>query len=491
MVTAVLLDKALADACRARVACAPGTDVLLDAWSGAPPDRRAATAVARGDLQLAGACGGEGWRQLAEGDVVGALRVARGERSAGAAMRLLEAEALLAAGAITAGLERLDTLHHEGEPAASLALARRRHMLGDHAGAERVAAALPMYVQAALIGARAALMNGRAAAAFRFIEPFLGGMAPLPEPATAGAVAVVAASIMARRGQIASLEGFARGLLDAFDLPEDMMPAAARVAWIGGLATRAWDRFGADGNPWMAAAHLELAVLAGDAALASRLAQRAGPLGAPAVAALRLLRGVARQDVPGDEVHPVFREGVTVHVWRTHPHRWQPWIEAARRTPADVAVFDLAGNALPDRRTIPQMVLDDGALLDLLAPKCVPVRRGGAGTWIAPLLCRGLGVGHDWPEEETRMLRASVRPAARRKDAAVWVLGADEALANAHLGRPTVVVAPPGDPFWAGPLPERVWSGLRVVRADARRGWKGAGARAAEAARVLSAPGGT
>ena len=480
----MLIDRTLADACRARAACAPGTDVLVDAWAEAPPDRRAAMAVARGDLQLASACGGDGWKQLAEGDVVGALRVARGERCGNAAMRLLEAEALLAAGAIRAGLERLDALHHEGEPAASLALARRRHMLGDHAGAERAATGLPMHVQTALIGARAALINGRAAAAFRFVEPFLRGMAPIPEPSVAGAVAVVAASILSRRGQLAELTSFARGLLDAFDVPEDMMPAVARVAWTAGLSAQAWDRFGIEDNSWMAAARLELAALAGDAALASRLMQRAGPVGAPAAAALRLLRGVIREDMPDDAV---FREGITVHVWRTHPHRWQPWIEAARQTPADIAVFDLAGNALPDRRTIPQVVLDDGALLDLLPPIRVPLRGSGAGLWIAPLLCRGLGIGHDWPEEETRVLRTSTRLASRREDAAVWVLGADDALANAHLGRPMVVVAPPGDPFWAGPLPERVWSGLRVVRADASAGWRGAGARVAKAARSLMA----
>ena len=484
----MLIDKTLADACRARVACAPGTDVLLDAWTEAPPDRRAAMAVARGDLQLAATCGGEGWRQLAEGDVVGALRVARGERYGSAAMRFLEAEALLAAGAIRAGLERLDALHHERAPAASLALARRRHMLGDHAGAERAAKALPMHVQTALIGARAALINGRAAAAFRFVEPFLGGMAPLPEPSVAGAVAVVVASILARHGQLAELENFACGLLDAFDVPEDMMPAVARVAWTAGLSAQAWDRFGVEDNPWMAAARLELAVLAGDAALASRLMQRAGPLSAPATAALRLLRGVNREDMPDDKAHPVFREGVTVHVWRTHPHRWRPWIEGARQTPADVTVFDLSDDVLPDSRTIPQVVLDDGALLDLLPPIRVPLRCSGAGLWIGPLLCRGHGIGHDWPEEETRVLRISTRLAARRKDAAVWLLGADEALANAHLGHPIVVVAPPGDPFWAGPLPERVWSGLRVVRADACSGWRGAGARVAEAVRSLSAP---
>ena len=487
----MLIDKNLADACRARTACARGTDVLLDAWSDTPPDRRAAAAVAEGDLRLAGAVGGDGWKQLAEGDVVGALRVARGKRGGSAAMRLLEAEALLAAGAIRAGLERLGTLHHEGEPAASLALARRRHMLGDHAGAERAATALPMHVLTALTGARAALINGRTAAAFRFIEPFLAGVAPIPETSVAGAVAVVASSILARRGQFAELQGFARGLLEAFDMPEDMMPAAARVAWTAGLSAQAWERFGVEDNAWMAAARLELAVLAGDAVLASRLIQRAGPLGAPAAAALPLLRGVVREDMPDDAANLVFREGVTVHIWRTHPNRWQPWIEGARQTLADVAVFDLAGDILPDSRTIPQVVLDDSALLDLLPPKRVSLRCSGAGLWIAPLLCRGLGIGHDWPEEETRVLRTTTCLAAHRKDAAVWVLGADEALANAHLGHPIVVVAPPGDPFWAGPLPEQVWSGLRVVRADARAGWRGAGALIAEAARSLVAPTGS
>lgn len=483
----VLIDKALADAWRTRAACPPGADVLLDAWSEAPPDRRAAMAVAKGDLQLAGACGGQGWARLAEGDVVGALQVARGEGCGSAAMSLLEAEALLAAGAIRAGLERLQALHLEGEPAATLALARRCHMLGDHAQAERTATALPMHAQSALIGARAALLEGRPAAAFRFIEPYLSGMAPLPEPSVAGAVAVITASILARRGQLAELEGFARRLLDASDVPEDMMPATARVAWTAGLSAQAWERFGVPDNPWMAAARLELAVLGGDASLASRLMQRAGPLGAPAAAALRLLRGVTQAETPMDEADAVFRGGVTVHIWRTHPHRWQPWIDRALQTPADVAVFDLAANELPDRRTIPQAVLDDGALLDLLPPVRRPVRCSGTGVWIAPLLCRGLGIGHDWPDEETRMLRISMRMADRRRDAAVWVLGADEALANAHLGHPIVVVAPPGDPFWAGPLPERVWSGLRVVRADPRSGWRGAGARIAEAARSFPA----
>ena len=482
----VLFDGALADFHRERTSCAPGTEILFDAWSGASPDRRAAAAAGRGDLALAGACGGEGWRKLFEGDALGALRIARGEDAASPAMRLLEAEALLAAGAIVAGVERLERLHRAGQAHATLALARRRHMLGDHAGAMRVAAALPMHVQAALIGARAALANGRTDVAFRFIEPFLRGMAPFPSPVVAGGVAVVAASILARRGHFARLRGFARSLIDAPDLPEDMMPMAARIAWIGGLASEAWERFGARDDQWRAAARLELALLAGDAALAGRLLQRAGPLGAPSAAAVRLLGGAAGEDAPDTAPQPLLRDGLTAHVWRTHPHRWRPWIEAALRTPADVAVFDLATGQVPEAQVVPQVVLDDGALIDLVSPVPVPVRSGGAGLWIGRALCRGFGAGHDWPEEETRCVTESTRVVPRRRDAAVSVVGADEALAGAHLGRPLVVVAPPGDPFWAGPLPERAWPALRVVRADPRTGWTGAGMRVVEAAKTLS-----
>ena len=482
----MLFDWTLADVYRERTACPPGVGVLLDAWAGAPPGRRAAASAAGGgNPALAG--GLDGWRQLREGDVLGALRVARGEDAADPTMRLLEAEALIAAGAIVAGIERLEALHHDGEPSATLALARRRHMLGDHAGAERVAAVLPMHVQAALLGARAALLNDRAVAAWRFVEPFLAGIAPLPDPAGAGAVAVVAASILARRGQLAELRGFAHALIDAPDLPEDMMPMAARVAWTGGLAAKAWERFGSPDSQWMAAARMELAVLAGDADQASRLMQRAGTLGAPGIAALRLLRGATRDERSDTGKQPVLREGVTVHVWRTHPHRWRPWIEAAQRMPADVAVFDLAEGVLPDAQAVPQVVLDDGALIDLVLPVPVPPRPGGAGLWIGSDLCSGLGAGYDWPDEETRAVRSLAHTVSGRKDAAVSVLGADDALAQAHEGRPAVVVAPPGDPFWAGPLPERVWPGLRVVRIDPRAGWKGAGSRVVEVAKTLSA----
>ena len=486
----MLIDRTMVDAYRLRTSRGPGIDLLLDSWNGVPADTRAARLLAGGDVQLASAYGG-GWKLLAEGDVVGALREARGSRSGAPAMKLLEAEAFLAAGGIVAGLDRLEALHNAGEPVFTLALARRRHLLGDYIGAEEAAAALPHHAQAALIGARAALASDRPAAAFHFIEAFLDGCAPIPEPMVAGAIAVVAASIMARRGQFDALRRFAKDLLGAAVLPDEMMPTVARVAWIGGLAAEAWELFGAN-SPWMAAARLELAVLAGDAALASRWLKRAGALGIQSAPAVLLLQGGLEEEAGrvrmNQAVEQMFGAGVTVHVWRTHPHRWSPWINAALRVPADVKVFDLARGETPDAGTIPHVVLDDGSLVELLQPVSVPARPlTGDGVWIGSPLCRGIGVGRDWPDEETRAIRSSASLAADRESAAVWVLGADTAFEGARQGRRIVAVAPPGDPFWAGSLPERSWPSLRIVRADARTGWVGAGARAVEAVESLLA----
>ncbi len=482
----MFLDSRLAEAWRFRTARDPGVETLVGAWSGASLRRRAAMFAAQGDLVRAGACGGKGWRQLADGDVLGALRVARGARESGKGTPevLLECEAMFAAGAVVAALRQLQQLHRQGDATATLALARRRHILGDHQGAEAVAQALPLHAHAALTGARAALAHGGEAAARRFIEPFLIGLAPIPEPAVAGAFAIVAATLLAREGAQQDLQRFAANLLATPDLAEDMMPTVARTAWTAGLGQQAWQRFNDANNPWMTAGRLELATLAGDADLAVQLMHKAGPLGAPAKAALLLLRGDPPKDADavGEEL---FTAGRSIHVWRTHPHRWQPWIDAALQSPAAVELFDLAANRLPDEQAVPAGVLDDGALVGLLAP--APVAKGsvqGSGVWIEAPLCQGVGVGHDWPEEETRSLAESVDAAPRTK-AAVWVLGAESALARAHEGKPTVVVAPPGDPFWAGPLPEQAWPAFRVVRADARTGWAGAGKRAGELARGL------
>lgn len=454
--------------------------------------------AAQGDLVRAAAYGGGAWTKLVEGDVAAALQGAR-EAAGRPGMAVLEAEALFSAGAIAAGLQRLEELHGRGDPAGTLALARRRHQLGDHAGAVRAAQALPWHAQAALTGARAALSTGRTEVAFRFVDPFLQGIAPLPEPSLAGAVAVTIASILARTREYPRLQSLVDRLLNAGDLPEDMMPAVARAAWIGGRGRAAWNRFEITENPWTTAARLELAILAGEPDLAARLLERTGSLGAPSASAVRILRGgpeTTRVDGATDSLcltdhaTEVFGEGRTVHVWRTHPHRWQPWIEAALRTPARVVVCDLAAGQLPDPESLPWAVMDDGALVDVLAPVPVPVApRAGTGVRIGSKLCQGVGIGHDWPRMETEAVRRALPSAPADDEAAVQVLGADEALACVSRGRSLVVIAPPGDPFWAGPLPERIWPSLRIVRAEAQTGWDGAGARVVTAVKALLPPG--
>ena len=494
------IDSVLATGRRARTAGDHGVNVLLDAWTGVPVAARAAMIAAQGDLVRAAAHGGGGWIALANGDVAAALRSAR-EAIERPGMRFLEAEALFCAGAIVAGLERLEGMYARGDTAATLALARRRHQLGDQEGAMRVARTLPWHVQAALTGARAALVNDRVDVAFRLVEPFLHGVAPVPEPGVAGAVAMTVASILARTSKHERLRSFVDLLLNAGDLPEDMMPAVGRAAWIGGRGSEAWRRFGLSDTPWSAAARLELALLAGDPSLAERLVKLAGPLGAPSMPAVHLLRGgrnaEGAAETPADapfltkDAGETFGEGRTVHVWRTHPYRWQPWIESALRTPADVTVCDLAAGRLPDPDVVPTAVLDDGALLDMLAPVPVPAAaRSGTGAAVGSNLCGGIGIGHDWPESETEVVRRTLPPATSHREAAVWILGADAALECAHTGQALVVVAPPGDPFWAGPVPQRVWPSMRVVRADAKAGWKGAGIRVVAAAEALMRPAG-
>ena len=491
------VDRALAAGQRARTAKDHGVDVLLDAWSGAPAGARAAMIAAQGDLVRAAACGGGAWATLVEGDFAAALQSVR-EAIRSPGMAFLEAEALFCAGAVVAGLERLEVLHARGDSAGTLALVRRRHQLGDQAGAVRAALDLPWHVQAALPGARAALTSDRVDVAFRLVDPFLQGIASVPEPATAGAVAVITASILARTGEQRRLRSFVDRLIGAGDLPEDMMPAVARAAWTGGRAREAWSQFQSAKGPWPSAACLELAVLAGNLSLVERLAERAGPLGAPSAPALRLLGGgpeAAREAEPAgglfltSHAGEVFGEGRTVHVWRTHPHRWQPWIEAALRTPAGVTVCDLAAGRLPDPGVLPGAVLDDGALIDMLAPVPVPVAApGGAGVRVGSKLCHGIGIGHDWPGQETEAVHRALPPAPAQGEAAVLVLGADDALEHVHTGRALVVVAPPGDPFWAGPLPERIWPAVRIVRSGAQSGWNGGGARVVSAARDLLRP---
>ena len=486
------VDRSLAAVANARTARDHGVDVLLDAWSGAPPDRRAAMVTAQGDLARGASYAAGFWAKLLQGDVSAALAGARNAIGS-PGMAFLEAEALFAAGAVVAGLGRLEALHRQGEPAGTVALVRRRYQLGDNLGAVNAAQSLPWQAHVALIGARAALAAGRPVIGLRFAEPYLQGVAPLPEPGVAGAFAVVTASILARLGDHEHLQGFVDRLLGAGDLAEDMMPTVARAAWIAGRGREAWRRFDAEQSPWCVAARLELAILAGDAELAVRLLERAGPLGVPSAPALKLLRGepVTAPSDDGDRrltasARQVFAEGHTVHVWRTHPHRWQPWIDAALTTPAQVVVCDLAANELPDAESLPVAVMDDGALVEALAPVRGPdAVVVGSGVTIGSDLCRGVGVGHDWLDEETEVAR---RGLPGTDGPGIRVLSAEDALANAASGRPLVAIAPPGDPFWGGPHPERVWPSVRVVRSSPQSGWVGAGTRVVAAAESFCHP---
>ena len=173
-----------------------------------------------------------------------------------------------------------------------------------------------------------------------------------------------------------------------------------------------------------------------------------------------------------------------MHIWRTHPHRWAPWIEAASRTPADIVVCDLVAGQLPAPESVPWAVLDDGALVEALAPVSVPVAGSvGQGVDVGTDLCTGVGVGFDWPDKEDAVVRRSLPEPVGQP--AVEILGAHDALPRVASGRRLVVVAPPGDPFWLGPFPERVWHAVRVVRVNPESGWHGAGNRVVAACESL------
>jgi len=479
----MLIDRVLAQENRHRIEHGRGSALLLDAWSSEPQEQRAAMALAAGDTQLAGLYGG-GFKALAEGDVVAALGEARQGRDEQCAMRLLEAEALIAAGGLVAGLRRLEALHRAGDAAASLALARRRHLLGDFDGAQSAASGLPMHARAALIGARAALAQDRVGAAAEIIEPFLEGVAYCPEAMVAGGVAVVAAQVMLRGGQAKRLTEFATRLMGP-ELPDEMLPTAVRVAWMAGLASQAWERCG-DDRPWPIAARLELSILAGDSDAAAALAKRAGSLAAPNANALAMLGGGGAANLGSKEHARMFGAGVAVHLWRTHPHRWQPWIQAALNTEANVEVFDLAAGETPDPQAIPEVLLDDGSLVDLLQPVPTPPSPRGAGVWIDDSLCQDVALHLDWPDEEQRTLEQGLPRAPSRDTAALHVVAGKDAFEAVRDGRLVIAVAPPGDAFWAGPLAERAWPSLRVVRADPKDGWAGAGQRVIAAAKALA-----
>ena len=483
----MLFDQLLTASYRRRTAVDDGVNILVDAWQGMPREDRAAMLVARGDVKRAGVYAGGAWKQFADFKLADALQEVSKTKPRSAASYVLEAEILCSLGAIAAGLDLLEKLHLSGDAAGSLLLARRRQVLGDYKGAEFIASSMPMNAHAALIGARSALANDRTGPAFEFILPFLNTVAPLPESSVAGAVALVTATILARQKAHERLQKLANYLLDSGDLPEDMMPATARICWAAGLAASAWARFKGTQSPWLAVARLELAVLAGNVALAMQMVEKTGPLGAPAKIGISLLSGGKTGALDAD-TEKIFAADKVVHIWRSNPYRWQPWIDAALQLPAKVLVFDLTSAKLPGKGSaLPNAVFDDGILCNMIEPLPVAMQGNdaGVGVLIEKSLCDGIGIGHDWPPEETAVLAQNLPLASNFDNAAISIVGAKSALKLAHTGRPMIVIAPPGDPFWGGALPERAWPAMRVTRADPAKGWSGAGMRIVEFLRHL------
>ncbi len=488
-------DQFVDDIWRARTVRLHGVDIIQDSWLDRSIERRAAGLVAVGSLDLAVEAGGQGWEDLVKGDIVGALKysVDLGDETPEGVV--LYAEALTSSGALMAGLEYLEQGHAKGMPEATVLLCRRLYLLGDYENSERVAAELPMHAYAAVQGAQAALMNHRPKSSLRFLLPFLKGAAPLPDHPTAARVALMAAISLANLEQYEQLQQFASNLFASSDLPPEFFPVLARVFWLAGMSRDAWNLYEPKGEgqqeqdaQWMPAARMELAILFGDSTLARRYLQMAGNTGEVNLLSLKMLEGNPLDDPEDPE--GLFRAGSALHVWRSHPYRWQPWIDAALATAADVQVYDLARGVRPDIHVIPDMVVDDSLLPTLLHPvaaQVLPVR--GEGVWIEEPLCCGAGVGFDWPDSETAKISKHVPLAKSKESAAIVVAAADSLLAYERClaGLRSVVIAPPGEPFWSGPLPERVWPAVTVIGSEQDRDliWAGAGDRVVQTIRDI------
>ena len=467
-------DRALTGLARQRVAQLHAPELMVRSWLGLPAANRAAMVAAEGDLVLAARCDPDRWRPLVDGDLRRSLQVAASD-PASLPLRLVEAESLLAGGAIRAGLEVLDDAHRRGFAPAGIALSRRLHQLGHHRRAIEVASDLPLHAPAALVRARSAMAIERPREALRALAPLLEGAAPLPDAQIAGACAVVGASALARGGFANRLRAFARSLLLAGDLDETFLPYVARVAWSAGEAAAFWDRLGEATSPMAQAARLELAVLAGDGERAAACLEAAGAAGAPSVPAVAMLRGTLAID---PAAAPMLDDpGTRIHVWRTVDDlQFDPWVRAVERSAGRRLGLPPRGRAGPGprRRRI------DGA------GGVEPPHRRRPGAPGARLSCRrhvrarlrlplprsraGAGLAGGRAPDSGRRGResGSVRGGGMRSRPA------GTCASRPPPGASCVVVAPPGDPFWNGVLPQRVFARMEVVRADPRTGWAGA-----------------
>ena len=483
-----MYDRLSVERASARIAHGGGAELVARCWTGRGAVARAAMLGAEGSLAEAGRCEPDSWGLLAAGDVAGALRAAcaRG----GPLAQVLEGETLLRAGAVVAGLAVLRESHHAGVAAGTVALARHLHAFGDDDGAIVVARSAEMHVGCALVRARAALGRSRASEALRALSPFLEGHVVVPDVTAVAACAVLGASALAACGRAAVLRAFATAWLDAADLDPSMLPWAVRTGWTAGEGVRAWERAGAAPAAFAGAARAELCILAGDA-VAARESLGAGA-NVVSLSAIGLLEGEVARDP--HLVRVLTHAGARVHVWCTHDRRFEPWREAARRAPADVAFFDLAAGVLPASDDGAHAATDEGSLVAALDPvRLLPgvstVSR--RGVHVALRLCRRVALGFDWPRGEDQVLRTALASDLVPADFAAVVVAAPPRALDAHRrGARCVVLAPPGDPFWNGVLPERAFAGLRVVRSSARTAWEGGALRVLDAVEALRvAPG--
>ena len=468
-------DRSLTGFARQRVAQHHASDLMVRSWLGLPPSSRAAMVAAEGDLALAARCDPERWGPLLEGDVRRSLQISASRPVFAATSARRGRVAALAGGAILAGLEVLGDAHRRGFAPAGVALARRLHQLGHHRRAIGVASELPLHAHPSLVRARSAMALERPREALRALAPLLEGAAPLPDAQIAGACAVVGAAALARSGLADRLRAFALSLLGAGDLDEAFLPYAARVAWTAGEAAEFWDRLGEASSRGAQAARLELAVLSGDGERAAACLAAAGAAGAPSVPAVAMLRGTLDLDPAAESL--LADPATRVHVWRTADDgQFDPWVRAIERSAANVSVYHLAGGPVPDPEDVGSMVLEASSLLTVVAPERVArtPRAAGASVHVCDPLCRGIALGLDWPDDERRILVAGAGAAAAFEEAACVVGPPGPALRAHRRGASCIVVAPPGDPFWNGTLPERAFVRLRVVRSHPRTGWEGA-----------------
>ena len=479
----VVYDRLSLERASARLAHGASASLVSCCWTGRGSAGRAAMLGAQGALDTAARCAPHSWGHLAAGDVEAVLRLARADTNDAA--RVLEGEALVCAGAVVAGIEVLRDAHRSGYAPATVALTRRLHEFGDAAGAIEVARCAEFHVGCATVRARAALSLGRAPEALRALIPFLSGHVVLPDAASAGVCAVLGASALAATARSVALRTFAQTWLDAPDLDPSMLPWAVRTAWMAGEAGRAWECTVRAPAALSGAARAELCVLAGDPS-GARAALDGGGESAHCWRAVELLDGTMSRDP--DLAHVFSQQGLSVHVWCGPDRRFAPWREAALCAAADVALFDLGAGALPDGG-VAHVATDEASLIAALDPvRLCPGSSGVArrGVHIAPHLCRGIALGLDWPSGEDALLRRSLGfDAIPASDAAVVVGPPSSALDAHHRGARCVVLAPPGDPFWNGVLPERAFAGLRVVRADPRSAWAGAAGRVLQAVESL------